>query len=103
VKVRAKPQPGAPELLLAACPKCGCVRTRSVSTMLKVYYRCDACEYVFCPRGDAPPSARRECSKCGSQRTHVIGQSASLSLVHAQCDECGYISSLSGPPEPRPS
>ena len=43
-------------------------------------------------------SASPSCRKCGSNRTHVAGQSATPAGVFVRCDACGYSSLVAADP-----
>jgi hypothetical protein len=39
-----------------------------------------------------PPSSNG-CTKCGSARTRIVGQSGWPPLIHRRCEDCGHVSS----------
>jgi predicted regulator of amino acid metabolism with ACT domain len=43
-------------------------------------------------------SASPPCRKCGSNRTHIVGQSATPAGVLVRCDACGYSSLVTAEP-----
>ena len=83
------------------CTKCGSERTRIVGQSGNpplVYYRCEACEYVFSrPLGEATDESTRaeplRCPKCGSDRTRREGASivGEPPLIYYRCQGCGHL------------
>jgi hypothetical protein len=83
---------------LQACPQCWSHRTRRLGPADFVYYRCEACEYVFHPRDEGTEQSPRVsletpnvCPKCGDNRTRIVGQSGAPALVHRSCQVCGHV------------